>query len=197
MVLVLLQNSYCIKPSTFKAQIVALQGTAKEQKKKTFISTSATLLLRRNDYIAFLCPAIILFSCAQRWTRETNINDTWVLTKPLHSCPSAINTVLKSPVDEGPDRSGFTETSKLGAKYAISFSSTPPIHGDTFSISALHLAIKVPYFSNSGHKNEKVTTLTDHFRSDRPYRICGLQREHFFARGQTRLCELSTLHLRS
>eukprot|EP01052_Picozoa_sp_SAG31_P073831 SAG31_NODE_32894_length_350_cov_1.031873_1_plen_88_part_01 len=28
---------------------------------------------------------------------------------------------------------------------------------DTFSISALHLAIKVPYFSNSGHKNEKVT----------------------------------------
>eukprot|EP01052_Picozoa_sp_SAG31_P015890 SAG31_NODE_1034_length_10228_cov_89.107316_15_plen_170_part_00 len=33
-------------------------------------------------------------------------------------------------------------------------------HGDTFSISALHLAIKVPYFSNSGHKNEKVTALT-------------------------------------
>eukprot|EP01052_Picozoa_sp_SAG31_P004013 SAG31_NODE_161_length_21899_cov_16.832844_13_plen_95_part_00 len=30
--------------------------------------------------------------------------------------------------------------------------------GDTFSISALHLAIKVPYFSNSGHKNEKVTS---------------------------------------
>eukprot|EP01052_Picozoa_sp_SAG31_P017070 SAG31_NODE_1153_length_9640_cov_2.830206_11_plen_76_part_00 len=28
---------------------------------------------------------------------------------------------------------------------------------DTFSISALHLAIKVPYFSDSGHKNEKVT----------------------------------------
>eukprot|EP01052_Picozoa_sp_SAG31_P034064 SAG31_NODE_3926_length_3746_cov_1.757609_1_plen_44_part_10 len=28
---------------------------------------------------------------------------------------------------------------------------------DTFSISALHLAIKVPYFSHSGHKNEKVT----------------------------------------
>eukprot|EP01052_Picozoa_sp_SAG31_P004776 SAG31_NODE_202_length_20512_cov_62.659237_1_plen_98_part_00 len=26
-----------------------------------------------------------------------------------------------------------------------------------FSISALHLSIKVPYFSNSGHKNEKVT----------------------------------------
>ena len=34
------------------------------------------------------------------------------------------------------------------------------INGDTFSISALHLAMKVPYFSNSGHKNEKVTTLT-------------------------------------
>eukprot|EP01052_Picozoa_sp_SAG31_P033479 SAG31_NODE_3790_length_3878_cov_1.766931_6_plen_82_part_00 len=32
-----------------------------------------------------------------------------------------------------------------------------PIHGDTFSISALHLSIKVPYFSNGGHKNEKVT----------------------------------------
>eukprot|EP01052_Picozoa_sp_SAG31_P007392 SAG31_NODE_352_length_17229_cov_9.658669_17_plen_78_part_00 len=31
---------------------------------------------------------------------------------------------------------------------------------DIFSISALHLAIKAPYFSNSGHKNEKVTTLT-------------------------------------
>eukprot|EP01052_Picozoa_sp_SAG31_P010408 SAG31_NODE_569_length_14020_cov_11.049565_15_plen_106_part_00 len=31
---------------------------------------------------------------------------------------------------------------------------------DTSSISALHLAIKVPYFSNSGHKNEKVTPLT-------------------------------------
>ena len=30
--------------------------------------------------------------------------------------------------------------------------------GDTFSISALHLSIKVPYFSNSGHKNEKVTS---------------------------------------
>eukprot|EP01052_Picozoa_sp_SAG31_P033313 SAG31_NODE_3746_length_3928_cov_4.375555_3_plen_112_part_00 len=29
---------------------------------------------------------------------------------------------------------------------------------DTFSISALHLAIKVPYFSNSEHKNEKVTS---------------------------------------
>eukprot|EP01052_Picozoa_sp_SAG31_P037173 SAG31_NODE_4759_length_2974_cov_1.820522_3_plen_168_part_00 len=28
---------------------------------------------------------------------------------------------------------------------------------DTFSISALHLAIKVPYFSHSAHKNEKVT----------------------------------------
>eukprot|EP01052_Picozoa_sp_SAG31_P077599 SAG31_NODE_36989_length_308_cov_0.985646_1_plen_39_part_01 len=26
---------------------------------------------------------------------------------------------------------------------------------DTFSISALDLSIKVPYFSNSGHKNEK------------------------------------------
>eukprot|EP01052_Picozoa_sp_SAG31_P006915 SAG31_NODE_324_length_17691_cov_8.128126_11_plen_144_part_00 len=32
------------------------------------------------------------------------------------------------------------------------------INGDTFSISALHLSIKVPYFSNSGHKNEKVTS---------------------------------------
>eukprot|EP01052_Picozoa_sp_SAG31_P038123 SAG31_NODE_5035_length_2787_cov_2.005952_3_plen_270_part_00 len=32
------------------------------------------------------------------------------------------------------------------------------IHGDTFSISLLHLAIKVQYFSNSGHKNEKVTS---------------------------------------
>eukprot|EP01052_Picozoa_sp_SAG31_P014698 SAG31_NODE_922_length_10976_cov_8.838742_6_plen_166_part_00 len=28
---------------------------------------------------------------------------------------------------------------------------------DTFSISALHISIKVPYFSHSGHKNEKVT----------------------------------------
>eukprot|EP01052_Picozoa_sp_SAG31_P033446 SAG31_NODE_3782_length_3884_cov_1.601057_4_plen_86_part_00 len=36
---------------------------------------------------------------------------------------------------------------------------------DTFSISALHLAIKVPHFSNSGHKNEKVTTLTWPFHS--------------------------------
>eukprot|EP01052_Picozoa_sp_SAG31_P027991 SAG31_NODE_2666_length_5273_cov_2.404716_4_plen_45_part_00 len=31
------------------------------------------------------------------------------------------------------------------------------MHGDTFSISALHLAIKVPHFSDSWHKNEKVT----------------------------------------
>eukprot|EP01052_Picozoa_sp_SAG31_P070541 SAG31_NODE_29416_length_395_cov_1.942568_1_plen_43_part_10 len=31
------------------------------------------------------------------------------------------------------------------------------LKGDTFSISALHLSIKVPYFSNSRHKNEKVT----------------------------------------
>eukprot|EP01052_Picozoa_sp_SAG31_P018301 SAG31_NODE_1292_length_8967_cov_2.998985_2_plen_183_part_00 len=36
--------------------------------------------------------------------------------------------------------------------------SVSSVHGDTFSISALHLAIKVPYFSNSGHKNEKVTS---------------------------------------
>eukprot|EP01052_Picozoa_sp_SAG31_P015155 SAG31_NODE_966_length_10688_cov_8.343564_5_plen_325_part_00 len=34
------------------------------------------------------------------------------------------------------------------------------INGDTFSISALHLSIKVPYFSNSEHKNEKVTPFT-------------------------------------
>eukprot|EP01052_Picozoa_sp_SAG31_P009027 SAG31_NODE_467_length_15267_cov_13.792919_3_plen_106_part_00 len=33
----------------------------------------------------------------------------------------------------------------------------PLTQGDTFSISALHLAIKVPCFSNSRHKNEKVT----------------------------------------
>eukprot|EP01052_Picozoa_sp_SAG31_P053200 SAG31_NODE_13516_length_864_cov_1.070588_1_plen_82_part_10 len=33
------------------------------------------------------------------------------------------------------------------------------IHVDAFSISALPLAMKVPYFStNSGHKNEKVTS---------------------------------------
>eukprot|EP01052_Picozoa_sp_SAG31_P025048 SAG31_NODE_2171_length_6265_cov_3.765326_4_plen_62_part_00 len=30
-----------------------------------------------------------------------------------------------------------------------------------FSISALHLAIKVPYFSESGHKIEKVTPYLD------------------------------------
>eukprot|EP01052_Picozoa_sp_SAG31_P045872 SAG31_NODE_8550_length_1431_cov_2.201201_1_plen_161_part_00 len=40
-------------------------------------------------------------------------------------------------------------------------SAPQPLQDDTFSISALHLAIKVLYFSNSGHKNEKVTTLTD------------------------------------
>eukprot|EP01052_Picozoa_sp_SAG31_P033315 SAG31_NODE_3746_length_3928_cov_4.375555_5_plen_100_part_00 len=34
------------------------------------------------------------------------------------------------------------------------------LKGDTFSMSALHLAIKVPYFSNSGHTNEKLTALT-------------------------------------
>eukprot|EP01052_Picozoa_sp_SAG31_P032128 SAG31_NODE_3487_length_4209_cov_3.729684_2_plen_124_part_00 len=33
-----------------------------------------------------------------------------------------------------------------------------PIHGVTSSISALYLAIKVLYFSNSWHKNEKVVT---------------------------------------
>eukprot|EP01052_Picozoa_sp_SAG31_P023807 SAG31_NODE_1986_length_6725_cov_3.779505_6_plen_160_part_00 len=38
-----------------------------------------------------------------------------------------------------------------------------PYMVDNFSISALHLAIKVPYFSNSGHKNEKVTNyLSEH-----------------------------------
>eukprot|EP01052_Picozoa_sp_SAG31_P029874 SAG31_NODE_3010_length_4788_cov_4.266098_6_plen_114_part_00 len=36
--------------------------------------------------------------------------------------------------------------------------STLLTHGDTFSISALHLVMKVPYFSNSGQKNEKVTS---------------------------------------
>eukprot|EP01052_Picozoa_sp_SAG31_P036376 SAG31_NODE_4530_length_3159_cov_2.970915_2_plen_101_part_00 len=39
-------------------------------------------------------------------------------------------------------------------------------HGDTFSISALHLSIKVPYFSNSGHKNEKVTPYLGPFGGD-------------------------------
>eukprot|EP01052_Picozoa_sp_SAG31_P014008 SAG31_NODE_857_length_11448_cov_15.111287_2_plen_144_part_00 len=34
------------------------------------------------------------------------------------------------------------------------------LQGDTFSISAVLLSIKVPYFSNSWHKNEKVTALT-------------------------------------
>eukprot|EP01052_Picozoa_sp_SAG31_P043019 SAG31_NODE_7030_length_1811_cov_1.239486_2_plen_142_part_00 len=34
------------------------------------------------------------------------------------------------------------------------------INVDTFSISAMHLAIKVRYFSNSWHANEKVTALT-------------------------------------
>eukprot|EP01052_Picozoa_sp_SAG31_P014032 SAG31_NODE_860_length_11431_cov_8.068920_3_plen_224_part_00 len=29
------------------------------------------------------------------------------------------------------------------------------VNGDTFSISALHLSIKVPYFSNSGHKKRE------------------------------------------
>eukprot|EP01052_Picozoa_sp_SAG31_P036769 SAG31_NODE_4636_length_3080_cov_2.158672_3_plen_112_part_00 len=37
---------------------------------------------------------------------------------------------------------------------------------DTFSISALPLAIKIPYFSNSGHKNEKVTPLTEYSGSE-------------------------------
>eukprot|EP01052_Picozoa_sp_SAG31_P031146 SAG31_NODE_3270_length_4477_cov_2.498401_3_plen_250_part_00 len=40
----------------------------------------------------------------------------------------------------------------------IGHRSRSTIHGDTFSISALHLAIKVPYLSYSGHKNEKVTS---------------------------------------
>eukprot|EP01052_Picozoa_sp_SAG31_P019957 SAG31_NODE_1479_length_8180_cov_7.141684_8_plen_105_part_00 len=37
---------------------------------------------------------------------------------------------------------------------------TMPMNGDNFSISALFLSMKVPYFSNSRHKNEKVTPLT-------------------------------------
>eukprot|EP01052_Picozoa_sp_SAG31_P024426 SAG31_NODE_2077_length_6501_cov_2.482037_5_plen_196_part_00 len=35
------------------------------------------------------------------------------------------------------------------------------INADTVSISALRLATKVPYFSNNGHKNEKVTSYLD------------------------------------
>eukprot|EP01052_Picozoa_sp_SAG31_P008153 SAG31_NODE_404_length_16109_cov_10.686696_9_plen_241_part_00 len=53
------------------------------------------------------------------------------------------------------------------------------IHGDTFSISALHLAIKVPYFSNSGHKNEKVTSHLAALDSDpmiRELRLCPAHR---------------------
>eukprot|EP01052_Picozoa_sp_SAG31_P048378 SAG31_NODE_10097_length_1183_cov_1.302583_1_plen_114_part_00 len=50
-----------------------------------------------------------------------------------------------------------------------------PIKGDTFSISALHLAIKVPYFSNSGHKNEKVTS----------YLVAGSNTEGQWSRSQT------------
>eukprot|EP01052_Picozoa_sp_SAG31_P013360 SAG31_NODE_801_length_12013_cov_23.812070_21_plen_205_part_00 len=49
----------------------------------------------------------------------------------------------------------------------------PPLKDDTFSISALHLAIKVPYFSNSGHKNEKVTALTAWVPVCRPLRKSG------------------------
>eukprot|EP01052_Picozoa_sp_SAG31_P018900 SAG31_NODE_1357_length_8647_cov_8.257838_7_plen_182_part_00 len=45
------------------------------------------------------------------------------------------------------------------------------IHGDTFSISALHLAIKVPYFSNSGHKNEKVTS---YLIAAEPWKVRGM-----------------------
>eukprot|EP01052_Picozoa_sp_SAG31_P038491 SAG31_NODE_5154_length_2712_cov_1.642174_4_plen_93_part_01 len=48
-------------------------------------------------------------------------------------------------------RCGFPDGAALGTQYLLT-------HDDTFSISALHLSIKVPYFSNSGHKNEKVTS---------------------------------------
>eukprot|EP01052_Picozoa_sp_SAG31_P015001 SAG31_NODE_951_length_10810_cov_3.083652_5_plen_173_part_00 len=48
----------------------------------------------------------------------------------------------------------------LPRKIVIS-SEAETVKDDTFSISALHLAIKVPYFSNSGHKNEKVTFYLD------------------------------------
>ena len=57
------------------------------------------------------------------------------------------------------------EAAVLAAEQALpaprcEHSAVGSLQGDTFSISALHLAIKVPYFSNSGHKNEKVTALT-------------------------------------
>eukprot|EP01052_Picozoa_sp_SAG31_P005462 SAG31_NODE_240_length_19407_cov_29.686140_16_plen_321_part_00 len=50
----------------------------------------------------------------------------------------------------------------------------PAIQGDTFSISALHLAIKVPYFSNSRHKNEKVTPYLACQRHRPGLDVCGV-----------------------
>eukprot|EP01052_Picozoa_sp_SAG31_P029417 SAG31_NODE_2922_length_4906_cov_8.279800_5_plen_343_part_01 len=72
------------------------------------------------------------------------------------------------------------------------------LQGDTFSISALHLSIKVPYFSNSGHKNEKVTTLTEsRIQFSAPWSATSLEGEGNCAAGWTCQQVLNTSeHLR-
>ena len=69
--------------------------------------------------------------------------------------------LLSASVNAIAGRADATISPAASAEYANRVAFNPgAIHGDTFSISALHLAIKVPYFSNSWHKNEKVTALT-------------------------------------
>eukprot|EP01052_Picozoa_sp_SAG31_P033464 SAG31_NODE_3786_length_3882_cov_2.127941_3_plen_248_part_00 len=74
--------------------------------------------------------------------------------KPARVCKDSPATAATA---RRPPRRGRWPSAAQGLGHSVGGHICASIHGDTFSISALHLAIKVPYFSDSGHRNEKVT----------------------------------------
>eukprot|EP01052_Picozoa_sp_SAG31_P020183 SAG31_NODE_1507_length_8072_cov_7.986580_3_plen_235_part_00 len=97
--------------------------------------------------------------------RDVRANHTYLIRSPISPksvrlkvdpSASACGKLAGQPVLLPPN-SGWYVVAPHPACPRPCRASEESIHGDTFSISALHLAIKVPYLSDSGHKNEKVT----------------------------------------
>eukprot|EP01052_Picozoa_sp_SAG31_P015725 SAG31_NODE_1018_length_10354_cov_10.995514_13_plen_163_part_00 len=90
--------------------------------------------------------------CIQKSAERTDR----VLQEPQHLVRAPVHPVPVLAVRIHPPNR--VETLGLGLRFHCARTADPrALQGDTFSISALHLAIKVPYFSDSWHKNEKVT----------------------------------------
>eukprot|EP01052_Picozoa_sp_SAG31_P018078 SAG31_NODE_1265_length_9070_cov_5.167205_4_plen_423_part_00 len=109
-------------------------------------------------------PAVVRWQCErlhQWWRMRAPLYQADALHSSLHGNAPAELRPYKSPIDivRGVNA---TNAKPSGAQPAAWRLQEAPrgslIHDDTFSISALHLSIKVSYFSNSGHKNEKVTS---------------------------------------